>query len=338
VTPQQLDALRVFRATGELPISKDWLKVEGWWFEAGTLPHKLTPAALAFLEMADQLAEEKAAHAKTKADLDEAQDEAKAADLHRNLNRKIADALGLLKMRIDPETGEEYLPSWHDMPEKVAKLIAQQQDFVRRVSDLQRERAALLGELSDRGIACSEILKCNERLAVDLELCKADMKELSLTLVADHKPTRRRIICDADTCSGRPRIEGARLYLLALAGMTREQVAVGWPDLNLTDEEWAAVTAWLASPEGLRADRDERDSKGMPDLLSWPPNRVHAAVNAERIRLGLSWRDLARALDLAPSGLTRWGQGKMLSASAYLKVLGWLRTAMIAANKARKDA
>ena len=48
--------------------------------------------------------------------------EAAAAELHRNLNRRCADALGLLGARPDPETGEVSLPSWHDMPERIATL------------------------------------------------------------------------------------------------------------------------------------------------------------------------------------------------------------------------
>lgn len=46
------------------------------------------------------------------------------ADLHRNLNRRTAEALGLGAVRVDPETGRRYLPSWHDMPERVAALRA----------------------------------------------------------------------------------------------------------------------------------------------------------------------------------------------------------------------
>jgi hypothetical protein len=53
----------------------------------------------------------------------EAANEAKAADLHRGLNRRTAEALGLTEPRPDPETGESYLPSWHDMPERVAALV-----------------------------------------------------------------------------------------------------------------------------------------------------------------------------------------------------------------------
>jgi hypothetical protein len=59
------------------------------------------------------------------AERDDALDEAKSADLHRNLNRRVADALGLLDERVDADTGETYLPSWHDMPEQVTALRAE---------------------------------------------------------------------------------------------------------------------------------------------------------------------------------------------------------------------
>ena len=50
-------------------------------------------------------------------------DEALAANLHRRLNKGVAGALGLLEMQKDPETGESHLPSWHDMPDRVAALV-----------------------------------------------------------------------------------------------------------------------------------------------------------------------------------------------------------------------
>ncbi len=100
--------------------------------------------------------------------------------------------------------------------------------------------------------------------------------------------------------------------------------AAGAAVVALADELDEARLA-LAAEQGKQ--------EGAPDLLSWSPDRIRAAVNAERIRRGISWRELARDLDIAPSGLTRWTQGKMLSAVVYLKVCGWLRTAMIAADK-----
>lgn len=71
-------------------------------------------------------------------------------------------------------------------------------------------------------------------------------------------PTPRRIVCDAHTVSGRPRLEGTRLYLTLFTGLTREQVEMNWSP-NLTDAEWEAVSEWLASPEGERAVRDEHE-------------------------------------------------------------------------------
>lgn len=62
----------------------------------------------------------------------------------------------------------------------------------------------------------------------------------------------RRIICTADICFGKPRIENTRVYVTLLAGLTREQAAENWPWLNLTDKEWAEIQAWLDSAEGRR--------------------------------------------------------------------------------------
>jgi hypothetical protein len=61
------------------------------------------------------------------AELHEAQDEAKSTELFRDLCRRTAGALGLLEPRTD-ETGEDYLPSWHDMPERVAALVAERDE------------------------------------------------------------------------------------------------------------------------------------------------------------------------------------------------------------------
>lgn len=70
--------------------------------------------------------------------------------------------------------------------------------------------------------------------------------------------------------------------------------------------------------------------EGLP--FSSPP-RLRAAVNAERIRRGLSWREVAAQIGVSSSGFTRWNAGHDLSVSAYLKVCDWLRAAMIAADK-----
>lgn len=62
--------------------------------------------------------------------------------------------------------------------------------------------------------------------------------------------------------------------------------------------------------------------------------RLRAAVNAERIRQGLSWRGLAARIGVSSSGFTRWNAGHELSVPAYLKVCDWLRSAMLAADAA----
>jgi hypothetical protein len=77
--------------------------------------------------------------------LDDAIDEAKAADLHRNLNRRVAGALGLLDERVDAETGEAYLPSWHDMPEQVTALRAEVERLTAANEELRLTLAAEQG-------------------------------------------------------------------------------------------------------------------------------------------------------------------------------------------------
>ena len=54
------------------------------------------------------------------------------------------------------------------------------------------------------------------------------------------------------------------------------------------------------------------------------PDRLLAEVNAERIRRNLSWRDLATRLDVAPSTLTRWNNGRCPSITVYLNAREWL--------------
>lgn len=61
-------------------------------------------------------------------------DMAAAAAIHRDLNRGIAEALDLVDVRRNPETGEAYLPSWRDMPERVTALV-QEVDTAHRLLD-----------------------------------------------------------------------------------------------------------------------------------------------------------------------------------------------------------
>ena len=62
------------------------------------------------------------------------------------------------------------------------------------------------------------------------------------------------------------------------------------------------------------------------------PNRLLAEVNAERIRRNLSWRDLATRLDVAPSTLTRWNNGRCPSIAVYLNAREWLAVMRAAAD------
>ena len=62
------------------------------------------------------------------------------------------------------------------------------------------------------------------------------------------------------------------------------------------------------------------------------PDRLLAEVNAERIRRNLSWRDLATRLDVAPSTLTRWNNGRCPSIAVYLNAREWLAVARAVAD------
>ena len=62
------------------------------------------------------------------------------------------------------------------------------------------------------------------------------------------------------------------------------------------------------------------------------PDRLLAEVNAERIRRNLSWRDLATRLDVAPSALTRWHNGRWPSIAVYLNAREWLAVMRAAAD------
>jgi transcriptional regulator with XRE-family HTH domain len=47
-------------------------------------------------------------------------------------------------------------------------------------------------------------------------------------------------------------------------------------------------------------------------------------LDKQRARRGLSWRELARELDLSASTLTRLGQGKRPDADALMTIFVWL--------------
>lgn len=138
----------------------------------------------------------------------------------------------------------------------------------------------------------------------------------------------------------------AQIVALTPEQLDAEMVALGLDPEQVRRE--AEVTARLAArlvQASARADaaearlaemERERDELRLTLATFDDPERTYAAVNAERIRQGISWRELARTLGISSSGLTRWGQGKSLSQSTYLAVCGWLRAAMIAADAAVK--
>lgn len=119
------------------------------------------------------------------------EDERKSANIHRRLNERVASALGLLDVHTDPETGEEYLPSWHDMPERVAAL-ARERDEARATiecltGDVAMMRARLVeaeawadgdGDLAPRA---------GSRAATRMELdrVKTERDEARLALAAE---------------------------------------------------------------------------------------------------------------------------------------------------------
>lgn len=51
---------------------------------------------------------------------------------------------------------------------------------------------------------------------------------------------------------------------------------------------------------------------------------LHARIDQKRAAWGLSWRELARTLDLTPSTLTRLRAGGRPDADALMTVLVWL--------------
>lgn len=59
-----------------------------------------------------------------------------------------------------------------------------------------------------------------------------------------------------------------------------------------------------------------------PPTLDLPA--LHAAVDAERRRQGLTWRKAAAAAGLPPSTFTRMGGGGLPAATALVRILLWL--------------
>lgn len=117
LTPEILSALRTIQDGGTPPRADQRILVPSWAVQAmnDLVPGahwRLTAAGTAVVALAD-----------------ERDAEEKGADIHRKLNERVAGALGLLGLRTDPETGKEYLPSWHNMPEQVEALRAERDEL-----------------------------------------------------------------------------------------------------------------------------------------------------------------------------------------------------------------
>lgn len=74
----------------------------------------------------------------------ELDDENRALLTFRRLVERTAAALGLVGERFDPELGELCLPSWHDIPERVERLIRERDEARAEIEELRRAEAAAL--------------------------------------------------------------------------------------------------------------------------------------------------------------------------------------------------
>lgn len=146
----------------------------------------------------------------------EVEDEQKSADLHRRLNERVAAALGLLDMRTDPDTGEEYLPSWHDMPERVTALCSEVNDLLADKHELGLTVAAEIGR--EEG-APSSRWECDGRhWYADRGDGGMDKIEMYANLNGDGTVTHKRVwlVCDMHGFEEeRGRFDLARAAMLA---------------------------------------------------------------------------------------------------------------------------
>jgi len=112
----------------------------------GPVPDTLCPARVAVL-------------------LDEVEQLRGSCDLHHRLNRRVAEALGLTRAQTD-ENGQRYLPSWHDMPERVTALL-DEVERLRAKADLsvENERAAESTRREAEVAEASRILTLRSKLA-----------------------------------------------------------------------------------------------------------------------------------------------------------------------------
>ncbi|MEP7179306.1 MAG: hypothetical protein ABI775_09480 [Pseudonocardiales bacterium] len=71
--------------------------------------------------------------------------------------------------------------------------------------------------------------------------------------------------------------------------------------------------------------RDTRLPEAGPDSrLRWDLTRLHAALNEERQRRGLTWAELAQALDCTPSRLTNLRTARIADMNLTMRLTQWL--------------
>jgi len=65
------------------------------------------------------------------------------------------------------------------------------------------------------------------------------------------------------------------------------------------------------------------NASDLPELSQITISTLHAAMNAERIKIGISWRTLAKDIGTSPATLSRMPQ-KSPSVDSFLKMIFWL--------------
>lgn len=165
-------------------------------------------------------------------------DEALVANLHRRLNKGVAGALGLLEMQKDPETGESYLPSWHDLPERVAALVQERDALKAEMADLLKPavdidlRGALANVRALRALLGIPAAERTTGERADIEALYANMTE-AMGMVLSEIPRLRAALRLADEQSAE-----------AIKRVSSEIVA----------DKWNSTAEFQAEVERLRND------------------------------------------------------------------------------------
>ena len=183
-------------------------------------------------------------------------DEALAANLHRRLNKGVAGALGLLEMQKDPETGESYLPSWHDMPDRVAALVQEGEALRAEMAYLLKPavdidlRGALANVRALRALLGIPAAERTTGERADIEALYADMTE-AMGMVLSEIPRLRAAVRFADE-------QGAE----AIERVSRQIVADKW---NSTADLQAEVERLRARVQEAETRADNAYAEGLSD-------------------------------------------------------------------------